>query len=559
LQAVIDSVNALVRDADIRGTIVQCKDRILALLLDSGLAVKQWLSPDNVAVHPLNRDNYGVNPKDCHALMKDIFSLGWSFEQVHAVAVEIASEEERLKTYDFNRILCQGSAGLLPAATPADQIKAASVTCGHTNSGLRAIRARVCCEYPELSMESQFSPEKIRLKDSEFGRAIDNGLQWTVISAKVVLECPGLVTMLQAAGNAPGQIQKAENEIQVMMRLHATAKTCRDAAGQVDWQRVLQVVSRTKPPCLPDLPDLVQFVAKKAGTGDDAFLLHELEQFHKMHVPTNHVVKGGFYSQLAAFELSPTAPAPFWTMACLKTQYSCPASKVRSGECKFISATDLKNCTAVWKKDVEKVESLMKECRAKLHLVKDDLTDAQRTHLLGLLDVRLVSHVMNKKDKGRPSFGSLEEICHTLVQELQAMTPLASQIASPWSSASASSGQKPAQPEQAAPPSDDNLKFTDFNTSGELADPMELLRNKGVHVGGMVRPNGSDKIHHVIEMQGGFVKLQPQPAQKCVSVSIDKFLEAWQVVAHTTAVKDEEHCNNITCMRKAIYVYTYIY
>ena len=133
-----------------------------------------------------------------------------------------------------------------------------------------------------------------------------------------------------------------------MMRLHTTAKTFPDAAGQVDWQRVLHVVSRSKPPCLQDLPDLVQFVAKKAGTADDAFLLHELEQFHKMHVPTNHVVKGGFYAHLAAFELSPTAHALFWTMACLKTQYSCPECKVRSDECKFSSGSDLKQCTTVW-------------------------------------------------------------------------------------------------------------------------------------------------------------------------------------------------------------------
>jgi hypothetical protein len=425
---VVCQVKELIKEADEKGTIVQVADRILALLLSTGQAIQQLLSPDVVAVHPNNRDDYGVNPADCHCLMKDIFALGWSWPQVHAIGIEVASDDTRAKTFDFNERLCQGSAGLLPDAIPRERIKAASLTNGHTNCGLRAIRARVKCENPELSVEGYFSPEKIGSSDPDFAKAIHEGLHWTIVNEKIAEKCPGLVGLLQAAGNATSQIQKAENEIQVMMRLHSCAKANRDASGTVDWRRVSQLVGRSKPPCQDDIPDLIKFVTKKAGTADSPWLLKELENFHKMHVPSNRSIKGPFFSQLAAFELDPTSPVPFFTMAILKTQYSCPEAKIKNGECKYISSGDLKQCLTTGKSDVANCESLMKLCRDNLAKVTDITTEAKRTELLSVMEVRMVMHVMNKKEKQRQTFNNLEEIGSVFLDDLKKTSPAMQQL-----------------------------------------------------------------------------------------------------------------------------------
>lgn len=536
---VVRRVREMIGEADEKGTIVQVADRILELLLSSGHAIKQWLSPDVVAVHPHNRDAYGVNPADCHCLMKDIFALGWSWPQVNAIGIEVASEASRTETFNFNERLCQGSAGLLPAAIPHERMKAASLTNGHTNCGLRAIRARVKCEVLEISVEGHFSPEKISTSDHDFGKAINEGLNWTIVNEKIASQCPGLVGLLQAAGNATSQIQKAENEIQVMMRLHACAKSNCDASGTIDWRKVSQLVGRSKPPCEPDIPDLITFVTKKAGTAESPWLLKEVENFHKMHVPSNRTIKGPFFAQLAAFQLDATSTVPFFTMAVLKTQYSCPEAKIRNGECKYISSTDLKQCTTIWRSDVAKCESLMKLCRENIAKVTDIMTEAKRTELMSVMEVRMIMHVMNKKEKQRQTFDSLEAIACMFLDDLKKNLP---SDAATHIKFVGVEGAPPSPSEPASVPvasKEKGAAFTSYQASGDLADPMDILRAKGIHLGQDVRRQDADTLYKIVQMSGGFLKMKPESQIKLVSVTINEFVEKWQV-AKATAMSSEE-------------------
>jgi hypothetical protein len=405
LQRIVDVVNSLLIQAEAKRNIVSVSEEIIDVLKESGYAVMQWLPPDTVAVHEQNRDSYGVNPTDCHTLMREIKSLGWSWSQVKAIAVELSSDEERAKTYAFNHKLSEGSLGLLPPAAACEKLKAASLTAGHTNTGLRCIRGQVACSILEISVEGRMNATRIAEADAAFGKAISDGLHWLVISSKIAHGCPGLVQLLQAAGNAPAQIQKYENEVQVLLRIHNAAKVNKTEDGHIDWEAVKRTVNRSKPPCHADAPFLMHFVSRKAGSLDEAFLLQDLENFHKMHVPTDRVVKGGFFESLASFELSPTNLAPFWTLAMLKSQYSCPPSKVKSGECKYISSGDVKCSSGLWKDDVAKAESMLQQCRQMLQ--QHFVVLSKKTELLGKLDVRMVCLVMNKLEQKHQAFDTM--------------------------------------------------------------------------------------------------------------------------------------------------------
>ena len=541
----VATINDLVLCGENKGNIVAVADDVLEVLKNNGLALLQWLPPDSVAVHQQNRDSYGVNPKDCHTLMKEIKGLGWSWNQVKAIAVELSSDAERLETYNFNKKLADGSSGLLPPAMPANQLKAASLTASHTNTGLRCIRAQVVCDIPDISIEGKMSATKLADGDAQFGKAIEDGLQWLVISSKIAAACPKMLHLLQAAGNAPAQIQKAENEIQVLLRIHNAVKQHRMASGSVDWDKIRALVLRSKPPCQADVGFLMAFVARKAGSLDDAFLLQDLEGFHKMHVPTDRVVKGLFFQALAALELSPTNLAPFWTIAMLKTQYSCPDNKVRAGECKYLSVGDVKASVVSLKAEVEKAEGMLRECRQVLQGIPG-FDFAKQIEILGKLDVRMVCLVLNKNEKNRQSFATMEHVCHQFVLDLQEALPKnAATLKSPWEgfvAAHAPASSASASLVAETVPNKQGLDFVSFDVSGQLSDPMDMLRKKGTNLDIQVSKTDDEKIHKVIEMSGGFLKLQPQQSAKCVSVSISDFLASWRVLEAGHAEMEDSCC-----------------
>ena len=72
-------------------------------------------------------------------MARDIAFVGWSWAEVsHALCVEVLPGDASVE--EFNRTLCDGC-GLAPVGQHS--IRFGSLSCGHTNMGLRAIAAAV--------------------------------------------------------------------------------------------------------------------------------------------------------------------------------------------------------------------------------------------------------------------------------------------------------------------------------------------------------------------------------------------------------------------------------
>jgi hypothetical protein len=71
--------------------------------------------------------------------------------------------------------------------------------------------------------------------------------------------------------------------------------------------------------------------------------------------------------------------------------------------------------------------------------------------------------------------------------------------------------------------------FTSYQASGDLADPMDILRANGIHLGQDVRRQDADTLYKIVQMSGGFLKMKPESQIKLVSVTINEFVEKWQV------------------------------
>ena len=77
------SVETLIKDMEnVDGHVVQGCSKVLGLLAQVNLTYKAQLLPRQVGVHPQNRNGYGLNSDNVHALGQDIIRMGFSWDQV---------------------------------------------------------------------------------------------------------------------------------------------------------------------------------------------------------------------------------------------------------------------------------------------------------------------------------------------------------------------------------------------------------------------------------------------------------------------------------------------
>ena len=95
------------------------------------------IPPHLVAVHYLNRDEYGLTPADVHLLMDDIFDIGFDYEEVRAVCC-MMSPKEHGRAVAFIADLINGSSGLLAKTNP-NVAQYLALWGSHTNECLKCI------------------------------------------------------------------------------------------------------------------------------------------------------------------------------------------------------------------------------------------------------------------------------------------------------------------------------------------------------------------------------------------------------------------------------------
>jgi hypothetical protein len=192
--AVPDAIDRLVSEVEAdRLGIVAAADRMEAEFRKMGLLYEMDIAPRQVGFDPCNRDGMGGHAQEVFLLASDIAFVGWSWaETSHALCVETLPGDKSVE--DFNRRLSDG-VGLAPVEK--DSIHFGSISCGHTNYGLRCIAASVASTCPLLSDCGRMSLEKLRRRDPEYALAVVRGLHWKVLRAEVRQRYPKTLPILQ--------------------------------------------------------------------------------------------------------------------------------------------------------------------------------------------------------------------------------------------------------------------------------------------------------------------------------------------------------------------------
>ena len=214
-------------------------DKALSHLESLGLVRELNLHPSLVGIDPCNRGGAGVVVQEVALLASDIAQIGWSWaETSQALCVETTPNDATVEV--FNQGLVAGSNGLAPVETGT--IKYGSLSCSHTNYGLRAIGARAVSGCPLLARDGKYCVEHIQARDPEYARAVRDGLRWKVLSWRTRFLYPAVLDLMQRARNVASSVLRRENEMSGLLQLHALAASC---PGNVEWTAIKKTVLKT--------------------------------------------------------------------------------------------------------------------------------------------------------------------------------------------------------------------------------------------------------------------------------------------------------------------------
>jgi hypothetical protein len=160
-----------------------------------------------------------------------------------------------------------GKDGLAPVEEGS--IKFGSLSCGHTNAGLRAIAASATSVCPLLANDGRYNIDHIAGRDAKFAQAAREGLRWKVLSWKVRVWYPQVLDLIQRARNANSNTNRRENEMAGLLQLHTLSVSC---PKPVDWAVVKRVVLKTNPPFAEKIDNMVAFVIARSGGSGGLFL-----------------------------------------------------------------------------------------------------------------------------------------------------------------------------------------------------------------------------------------------------------------------------------------------
>ena len=383
-------VESLIKEAAAdEGKLCSAVRRILAHLLEQNQAYRAQLHPDEVGIHPSNRDGGGVEESHVHALAAKIATLGFLWDQCSgAVCVE---DDKHMTIADFTVATLSACPRLAPAEK--SRIRYGSLSCSHTNQFLRSAAASVLCDIPEISDNQRMSASKMCIGDNALADALEKGLQWLVIKADVIANFPELPTLIQSSRNAPGHLHMEETQADTMMKMLTLSLQHVDN-GRPNWNAVRAELEKTCSKYAQDFYAIQKYIQKWAG-GREGFYLKELQRFWATRVPHGRSVSASFLAALADLPIDANELCPRLITALVKAQAACPPHDCAGGVCKMISLAEIKSLRD---KVVERnqAEQILKQSRETLAGHGQKIQPAEILQLQSNLDLDVATALLSK-------------------------------------------------------------------------------------------------------------------------------------------------------------------
>ena len=461
---------------------VKIVENILDYLKKKHLLWTVKLEPMLVGIHPCNRDGYGVNPQDVLDLIDSIVDVGFVKGKVHAVGVEVESDEVRR----WNERLFASANGLLGQLQP-EALKITSICGSHTNAALRLFRDQVAHNNELVTTGGRLSIEQLRLRDPAFGDAAADGLTWDVIAASVARDVPDILPLISRSGNT--SLQRGEHELQVLRRIHATYTRMHSEGHQPAFANIKKSILASKPKCATSVPHMYTFCLKASG-GAQGLHLKETEQFVRAHCPSSRQLGPELWQALGVDLKGHTSSA----VACVRHAL-VKSAYLRQN----VSVSDCRKLATNFEK-VKEADELMLAVRAMLkEQVGDYLQIAGLVMALGSMDMCICGMVLSLKQKDEKQYRTVQAVAHDFCLVAQELLGLSLPLK--WESFA----EATAAPCAVAKASSSAPVMLELDEHGRVKNPVGLLAARGYELGSDVRRRVDKTVGKIQEVKNDFV------------------------------------------------------
>ena len=408
------------------GAIVELCEKILCLLAALGLVL--WnvrLKPLSVGVHFDNRDGLGIKADYMVKLAAKIFRSGFRW---NACTDAICCEDDDLgRIADFTINLQSRSSSL--GQQTRREIQYGSLACSHLNQWLVAGLCSAENDEKSMTVDGRLCLDKLRGKQPEIAKALDQGLLWTIIKAEAIKRWPILTKLVQKARQIAGQIHNGETHFELLVNIQALSKEMADPqTGAIDWAAVQKAASVSEHRYIDDIPYLCTIIQLYGG-GREGQFIKAFAAFATAAVPDNRRIPGPVWKAISQLKVETSKMAPFVIWAMLKTEALCPHEFVTNGVTGFIKCTEISSVASKGIASMINANNLMKQ----YHEIADRVNIDTRTRvkIIDKADI-LITQLILGKDVARVK--TVEQVAGEAMQSMIATFPELALVENPWES-----------------------------------------------------------------------------------------------------------------------------
>lgn len=367
----------------------------------------KWLNIDLICQDPSNRDEEGTKVDEVLAKAELIENQGFDMGKVRCVIIQMPLGEEAR-----GKILSkQKDWKAEDERYPVSDDKLIEYTCvggNHLLTFLKMVKAEIHCssfvslqgggsEVMSLSLLGQMDPE--------FAKAVSTNIPCVVLS-RDVRSIEGALADIQASENQGHSLNTLESDKQCILRCAS-----RIAQSRSDVETVESHIQAQFPHLREHVPGYIKFTQEMGGL--DSIHFRYWKVCDARFGSNTAGLRGKFLEEICS--MSPNNP--YTKRAVVLAARFVPRSKIppRLTIVDWFSVTDIKKLVSKSEEELEAIESLLTTFE---QTVKEISTDREQLLFQARSDCRLMRHVLDKKDKGFPTFDDQESILKELKIEV---------------------------------------------------------------------------------------------------------------------------------------------
>jgi hypothetical protein len=382
----------------------QATERLRAM----GFVKKLRLPPKAVGIHPSNRNEYGFVADEVLDLGDGVCGIG--IDESYTSQATAFGEGPKKLCDAHTRSICNANPNL--ATFFVGEVLGGAVACTQTNQFLCCVIDQVECDKPKLSTNGRIDRAKLESQDPGLANLLKDGLLWDWFSPEVEQAYPEFPGFVQRAKNASGQLQREDNQFQVILDIQRRVSSCLKSGQKLDFDKIQAAVLQGRRKYKDDLPAFVTFVSKYGG-GVGGQFIEDLVEWSKVFFEAGRILPVSLFVWISDLKVVDQQELlPYLMVAIVKTEASCKKTVQRM--CKCFNQGDISSILsknkAICKQGNEHLKLARDHCRS------NGVQPYDAVRLLGRLDTRTGRFIFDKPMVEK--YESLQEIFAKFEAEL---------------------------------------------------------------------------------------------------------------------------------------------